>query len=274
MEESRGWHTVEGALSVGEDETLEAGSGTIDGRTYHGVGVRYRNDAINIQITISDWIAQPDGGLARDNEGLTKLAELVNNRLNAVRSGEMGGLEPMVLRLGAEDQIYTSSYEAYLALDGAYTPRFGVSPADDAKLQNRTRGLVDGYQAQQKVGEVDATAALNIRIYRFEDEASAEDFMAGMRATILSEPSFTAIAEITDADAFGDDSAAYAYEAQDASGPAVAGIRITTRVGAIVITAGFEDETGPELAMVEELVSDQLACVDAGACTEPVALPA
>lgn len=267
-----GWTLEAGAPDVGEDAVVWSGSGTLSGRSFEARSVYYHIANIAIQLTIFDY----DGataGLPRTDAGLAGLAEIVNQRLEAVQAGEYGGLSPMTLRLGEPTVDYPSVYEAYFALDGTAIPRYGFT--DDVYATAISNGLIDGYESIQTIGAADSAHAVYVYLFRFKDDASAAAYVKGVGATMASQAeTYSSFDPIADAPEFGDASAAFAYHVppQD-PWPAIEGKRIYAQVGSIVAAISLEDETEPPLDVAGQLLSAQLACLAAGACGEPIPFP-
>ncbi|MGH2561907.1 MAG: hypothetical protein ACRDJH_22825, partial [Thermomicrobiales bacterium] len=259
---------IEGAPTFGDASYLARIAGiTPESRLpYQRLEIAFSIDTLVAMVAIEDYIGQEPA-----LEEIEALAEIMVDRIDAVRADEQPGLSAKLLRLetGNDFRVDYDSLEIPLQLDGRAVRLFDDT---DEGFQLRAEvwaesGVIDAYQNEQFLqpdGADDVLDQLYVssRIYRFETEDEAAAFVETAAEGTVANPGALSNAQVVEVSGFDGATSGISYDVSLGEGVTASGIRIWTQVNAYVASVDAEIAGGVALKGVQKLTAAQVACLE------------
>ena len=258
---------------VGDEAVALRGEFTLaDGRTYDELRFLVRSDRFLADLMIDDY-----SGDAPAASEFTPLAELLVERFETAEAGESPGLAFQVPRLAGEE--LTTFYDYYTRRGGDEVPaeaeRTSQIESDDAFFEEA--GVTDTYYYTGEVlptEEEETYVSLISDLRLFTDEESAEAYLETEVENwieVVGED-YQDVEIVDDAAELGDGSATVSFSQETNFGEPTVGYRIWVRAGDRVAAVELDGVPEISLPVAEEMAERQLACLEDGACLEPIAV--
>jgi hypothetical protein len=186
------------------------------------------------------------------------------------RSGlHLPGLSTCVLRVGTDASPH---YAYYTVLDGTAIPRLLDTPDELMERQEDvdTLGVRDTYLMQYTIDRQSRTAFFYVIIDRYTDEAAATVAFASLEDQLRADTDITLVSFEPGSPLAGDASATYSWTT-NSTGHAVTNSAV--RIRDVVVTIRISQTEAPIPAVTQSLLQAQIACMQAGDCTQPVPVP-
>ena len=246
------------------------------------VGFEVFGDAARLAATTASAApaAAPDFASVATVPALETLAARLLAKMESTLAAGDPGLTVLALRMDRTTTPVVYEREGYRILNGETPPFYGGSEAEDdiLALPAVFANVEEVYEVEQllQVGEepADTNPYYLLRLMRFADEEAASTFIDTFPSALADGAGSVTGGDPIEGAALdlGDESRAIAFRAGGASSPPAA-YEIDVRVGTTVVTVFLGSTLRPDLAIVAELATAQIACLEAGAC-EPVPMPA
>lgn len=228
-------------------------------------------------VTLQSFSAPDFEGPEPDVETIEALGELLLDRIETVREEGGPNLGSLVLSLNRDDAALQYYNEGYFILDGDALEKYSESKEEFEIREDRMVAVVDGYEfflAFQPGAEAQLDDPSYIaRIYHFEDEEAASDWVASAEDILSETPGYGDVEALEDSTQIGDESVAFAYTYEVDTGLTVDGHAVIVRVGDLVASIQVDAGTGIELDVAVELAEQQAECLEEGDCLEPIPVP-
>lgn len=272
---------VDADVSVGDESDLVSfeTEAVENGDPIQAMNLFFRSGPIVVDLIVMDIRREGERADDPDVDEITDLGEVLVDRIGAAIDGDAPGLSGEIVRLADDDGEMDTKLDIYTTVDGETVRRFNESEDETAARQERydDAGIVDVYGVEQSVqlGSAESTADpyYSARVFRFEDEAAAEEWLDEDAFNgIANDPSITEFDRIRRVDQLGDGTAAATYSAE-IDGTEFFGRIVAVRSGDLVAVVRMESGHGVNLDTVMEVVEIQLDCLEAGTCDGPVAPP-
>lgn len=286
------------ADTIGDASQLSSISGVASetGAAYRGLRLVFRQDRVLVDLRYADLLNREV-----DQDTFVALGVAVQGRAEAVLGEGFQGLSPKALRLdlgaaaaapsiresyevvggstirlyGEEATALEARSESYAGAENAYG---GVASATVAGGGAGAGGRRAGRQATPAAATATGEAipiAYSVALFGFADEGEAEGWLAGLDARLEGAqlPGILSIAAVAEAPTFGDGSATYELNRQIGDGTG-GGFRVYVRIGAEIAAVELAAVGEVPPAAVEELVNQQVECLQRGACQGEANVPA
>jgi len=238
---------------IGESDT---------GQEFGGVAISFRINAVNATVAILDY----DGDVPKIAD-VEPLAESLEVRIEAAVTEGTETLGLAAVTVEGDDVSAASGY--YLRIDGQSAPIAGET-ADALEVRD------DGYgDAEAIYGTFHRIAAgedgfeddgsINMWLYRFATDQSTGEWFDDLAESLQLEENV--------APDLGDESLGYATVIDLGAADDATGFVVYVLTGQYVVLIDVNAVGGVELATVEVLLEEQLACLDDGVCDDPVPVP-
>ena len=165
-----------------------------------------------------------------------------------------------------EGDDVSSATEYYVRIGGDTVPLAGEpaeGTAEDARHRlRRCRGFVPGtfHRITASKDGFEDDGSINIWLYRFATDGIAVDWFDDLAESLQLEENV--------APDLGDESLGYATVIDLGAAGEATGFVVYVLTGQYVVLIDVNAVSGVELATVEDILKEQLACLDAGACDE------
>ena len=208
--------------------------------------------------------------------------ETLATRLLANMDGTLAAADPglsvVALRLDPATAPIVYEYEGYRIRNGEAPPFYGRLVDDILALPALFADVAEVYEVEQllEVGEepADYNPYYVLRLMRFANEGAASTFLDAFPAALAAgQGTTTGVAPIAGAAVDLGDETRVVGIGEGFNSDLPAAYELYVRVGTTVVTVFLGSTPRPDLAIVEELATAQVACLEAGAC-EPVPMPA
>jgi hypothetical protein len=270
-------------VTIGEESFLSSQSAvaTQTQAEYQALQLIFRQDRILFIINYADLRNQ-----APDQAVLEAMAQAALQRVPAVLAGEAPGLTQVSLPMNLAGVLRTSIEQYYEVIDATLVPLFAENEASFAARQANAAGATDvsvSNFVSRGPGEGQTPAAdqapsvpfaYSTSIVHFGSAEDATSWLGGLNDRLAADPlpEYLSFAPVAEAPTFGEASATYQFTRQF-EGQTAAGFRVYAQVGADIAVVELAAVPDAPLAALEPLVTAQVACLTAGACTEPAEPP-
>ena len=271
------WGDVDTAEEVDGDETIGDASAVFSRRgttaePFHALELTFRSGHLTAMVRLVDYTG--DEPAVADIERLaTRLLERIDSRLDE----REGGLSELAIRFAGEGVLPMWDY--YYAADGEVW-RSARETAEDAAEAEETMadsGLTDEYDIGQQIvtnGTREQDTYLYSWVQQFVDEDAASARLNRELDRQAENEDFDDLEELDGLAEYGDESVAYRqtlhWESNDVD---LVYQTYVLRAGSqLAYVQLIAPEASPVTAL-EDLAAAQAACLEAGACDEPAALP-
>jgi hypothetical protein len=252
--------------TIGDGSQLfELAAGTLpDGSVHPGQRLIFRHGAF-----VCDLIVVGASGETLDAAEIEALAERQIERMDRVLAGEAPGLSFKTLRwqgLGVSDP----DLDNYLKLDGQMYVGLGDSEEDAANAAEIYRDATDYYRYEATL--TDATLQLTSIAQFPGDDVAAAWVRDAFARTEKNLPTGASLDEVADVPSFGDASVVLKVTSPVEGGSAT-GYAVFVQFGDQAISLALISLDDLDVANVTAMAADQVACFEAGDCSESVPLP-
>ena len=251
------------AETFGDESNAITLSGEADtGEEFAGAAISFRVENLDATVAILDY----DGDRPRVSD-IEPLAALLQERMEAALDD---GTETLGLAaISVEGDAVSYAAEHYLRLDGETIPFAGETP-DAVETRDAGYGNAEAvYAAYRRIAAGDDgfedDATVNVWLYRFTSERRAGAWFEDLSESLQLDENI--------APDLGDGSVGYPTELDLGAAGTATGYVIYALSGAHVALIDVNAVGGVELETVEALVEEQLACLDEGACEDPIPVP-
>ena len=246
-----------------------------DGTPYFALDLTFRRDRFVAGVTVVDYAG--DRPAVATVESLAITLELhLSNALSGFAPAP--GLGNRIARYSG-DAVVTFS-DRYEDLNGVAIPRAGETEAEtlDRQTYDADIGADAVYYLYQSIAldpdDQDASAGYAQTLYRFTGRREATVWAKDAAAFFVANPGvYLDVRLVEDAAEVGDGSATLAYGYQRADGTRADGYFVYLYVGKDVAALQLDAPGGVPLAVVEDLAAAQGACLQDGACPDPLPAP-
>jgi outer membrane protein assembly factor BamB len=212
-----------------------------------------------------------------DTSKLEPLATTLLQRVQAVQAGTAGpGLSLRVTRLGGEGIVtYSDHYDRIGAVTLPYAGETttATTARDDSFQAN---SVTDDYYVSQTSGSTDNDQYIlyTLDVQQFSDEQTATTWLQNTPSAFIAQPGTgVKAAQVSGAATVGDGSAMVSYSYARSDKTTAAGYSMYLRVGSVGATVQLDGVPNVSRSAVEQLATDQAACLANGPCLQPVSLP-
>jgi hypothetical protein len=258
---------VSDTTTVGDrSKVLHLGEVTLDdGIARQALRLFFQHEALLADIVVFSMPDQP-----METDDIQALATRLLERIEAVLAGSAPDLSVKVLRwqgVGLADP----DLDNYLVLDGEAYEALGDTAEERADDTAQYQDATDRYVYEAALTD---TLFQSTTVVRFSSEDVAGDWVQGAFDRAEEDrDAETELAVVRDAPAFGDESVVLRYTTP-AGDQEVVVYGVIVRVGEVAIGVGVASLSALDAAGVWAMVEAQLACFDAGDCTDSAPLPA
>ncbi len=267
---------VEGTQQIGEDSILSRSDGEEEdtGDPWSDVMLVFNAGTYYVVVDVFDFAR--DGEFAAPAKPTISvvegLGEILLERIESAGNEPFPELGTQVLRMTAEDGSVVTVADRYNAIDGI--PHRRYAETDDAlatrsDLMERDR-LVTSYTVEQDVASSNELAPgdphMTVRLFEFEDEAAASEWLEETAFDRYSEADYiTEIEPIRLSFDLGDGTIGASYEGVY-DGADIVGNVVWVQVNHMVARISLDATEAIDLAVLEELVEEQVSCLRSGHC--------
>ncbi|MEA2513241.1 MAG: hypothetical protein QOJ59_2728 [Thermomicrobiales bacterium] len=261
---------VDNPPAIGEEAALWQLRGrTSDTReVYRGLSLWFRTDNFIASVAVLDY----EGAELPSQQLVEALGERLLARIEEVQRHGGPGLGDRILRLGGE--TVTIAQDHYRIMDDEVLPLLGGTAqglAERVQLRDRY-DVTDDYYVFSEVASGGSGSSDNrtfsVLLIRFADATGAGGYLAGFPDR-LRDSDFEEIAFPSDAPALGDESLAATYSAVGRQY-----VDVLTRVDRQVFRLRIGSPELMDWSTVETLATEQIACLQDGACLDAIDPPA
>lgn len=274
---------VESAV-IGEESHLSRQSAvaTQSQAEYQALQLIFRQDRLLFIVNYADLLNRPP-----DQAVLEALGQTILQRAIPVLAGEAPALTQKSFQMNLAGLARPSVEQYYEAIDGAVVALFDENEQNFTARQTAYAGGTDvsvsnfvslgppPNQAPEAGEEPTVPFSYSTSIVNFGSAEEASAWFAGLNDRLGADPlpGYLSFALVADAPTYGDASATYQFS-QQLAGETAAGFRVYVQVGAEIAIVELAAVSAAPAAALEPLVTGQVECLTAGACTSEADPPA
>ncbi|MEA2525058.1 MAG: hypothetical protein QOF73_2285 [Thermomicrobiales bacterium] len=254
-----------GSQTIGDrSQLLDLGEVTLDGTTHPGLRLIFQHGAL-----VGDIIVYAAPGQPLATADIEALAERQIERMDEVLADGGPQLSFKILRWGGLG-LSDPDVDNYLKFDGTHYVGLGDTEQDIATATATYADATDYYRYEAALTE---TLFQTTSVAQFPTADVAVDWVDGAEArTAKNLPAEATLERVTDVPSFGDESVVLKVTSPIEEGEAT-GYAVFASMGDQAISFGLIALGDLDAADFTAMATDQLACFEAGSCTESMPLP-